>query len=224
MKWCVALVLFIANSAVARPCSNSSDVRDICEVTISDMRPTQFAVGQREVAARAGKLAQMSSHKLEKYIEDNPAIVVIGPEGRVYIVDHQHLACALTTIGVEQMNAEVKDNLSALNETDFWQTMELRGWVRLYDEKGVGPLPHEKLPSSLANMGDDVYRGLAWFVRSQGGYDGTDVLYGDFMWADFFRTRVDIGTSDDEFQIAVKKAIPIAHSDEAKNLPGWKKK
>lgn len=217
------LALFTAVSAQATPCSVKSTVGETCDVAIARLLPTQFALGMREVDERASKLSGMGSGKLDKYVNANPAIVVIGPRGDVYIVDHQHLARALQDVGVKTMLAEVKDNLSSLSDTDFWKEMEGRRWVRLLNERGEGPLTHDLLPTSIKQMKNDPYRSLAWAVRKQGGYDKTDVFFADFLWADFFRTRIVIGSADKAFDQALDEALILAHDSAAKNLPGWKK-
>ncbi len=74
-----------------------------------------------------------------------------------------------------------------------------------------------ELPKTVAAMTDDPYRSLAWAVNSEGGYEDSDVPYADFYWADFFRERIDIR----DFKKATAEGVKLAHSPEAKGLPGY---
>ena len=214
-------LLLLPSVVFADPCTISSQTGDVCEVQIANLFPTQFNVGLREVNERAQKFQAMSAQKLQAYIAANPALVVIGPGGRVYCTDKQHLAHALQDIGVTSMLGSVQGNLANLSELDFLQGMKSNAWVYLYN-LGKGPLDFAQLPKSIAAMGDDPFRSLAWYVRGQGGYTkSTAVAYADFQWADFFRTRIALGSTDAEFNKAVDLAVVLAHSKSAQDLPGW---
>ena len=68
---------------------------------------------------------------------------------------------------------------------------------------------------------DDPYRSLAGYVRNAGGFDKTPTAFAEFLWADFFRTRVTIGPTRADFNNAVQRALPLAGSNEAAGLPGY---
>jgi hypothetical protein len=126
------------------------------------------------------------------------------------------MARALEQIGVKKINVLILDNFSSLNLREFWARMQEQGWVLLSD-KGNGPLSPVTLPGSLSAMGDDPYRSLAWAVNSRHGYEDSEIPYADFYWADFFRTRVDVS----DFESALQQALDLAHSEEARGLPGY---
>jgi hypothetical protein len=71
---------------------------------------------------------------------------------------------------------------------------------------------------------DDVYRSLAAFVRNAGGYDKTAEPFAEFRWADFFRRMIAIEDVTANFNTAVETAIPLAHSQLAASLPGYRRK
>jgi hypothetical protein len=73
----------------------------------------------------------------------------------------------------------------------------------------------------LHELRDDVYRSLAGFVRSAGGYTKTPTAFAEFAWADFFRHRITIGPTHEDFKQAVAQALTMAKSTVARNLPGY---
>jgi len=68
---------------------------------------------------------------------------------------------------------------------------------------------------------DDVYRSLAGFVRDAGGYDKTPTAFAEFVWADYFRRNIPIEAVREDFQSAVRAALPMAQSHWAKHIPGF---
>ena len=58
--------------------------------------------------------------------------------------------------------------------------------------------------------------------RNAGGFDKTPTAYAEFLWADFFRPRVVIGPTPEDFDNAVAKALALASSGAAAQLPGYK--
>jgi hypothetical protein len=99
--------------------------------------------------------------------------------------------------------------------------MTRNGWVLLCDENGRGPRGPSALPESIADLKDDPYRSLAASVQDEGGFAKPkhDVLFLEFWWANFFRSRVEIGS---DFEAAISKAKELALSPEACGLPGYK--
>jgi hypothetical protein len=56
---------------------------------------------------------------------------------------------------------------------------------------------------------------------SVGGYEKASTAFAEFLWADFFRTRVKIVPTREEVDKAVKQALKPAASPEASKLPGY---
>jgi hypothetical protein len=187
------------------------------------LHPTQMDVGYREVAEKVDKVKGKAPKKLEDYLEKNPAPVVIGPDQQLYIYDHQHLALALYQANVDEMCVDVSADLSAMKPADFWQELQKRKWVYLFDNLDQAVTP-EQLPYDVTTLQDDPYRSLAWQVRENSGYEKTDTPFAEFQWAHFFRSRVAIGATDRDFEAAVARALDLAHSEDAKDLPGWTNK
>jgi hypothetical protein len=99
--------------------------------------------------------------------------------------------------------------------------MSAAKWAHPIDQYGK-PCPFERIPDRLENLIDDPYRSLAGYVRDAGGYDKSATAFCEFQWADFFRPRVTIGASRDDFNRAVTLALKLASSPEAAGLPGYK--
>jgi hypothetical protein len=193
-----------------------------CEVPVSILHPTQFSVGMKEVEMRAEKLRELSPEKLQKYLNKKVAPIVIGPGGIPYLLDHHHLARALIlTKAGKTMFAEVKENWAKLSDQEFWTKMKEQNWVYLHDETGKPVSDPRSLPPSIEAMRNDLYRSLSWLVREQGGYKATEGLFADFQWADFFRARIQLGNATNALDQATVQAVTLAHSPDARNLPGY---
>ncbi len=224
---CAILCFFLLTAPIALAAGDVSfdpnlPAHSVCVVEIAILRPTQSAVGMKEVNIRAEKIGKMTLKELEHYLRKHVAPIAIGPGGAPYLLDHQHLARALLQARAgNTLYAEVKENWSKLSEPEFWAKMKAHDWVYLHDETGK-PLPDPtSLPRTIENMRDDPYRSLAWLVRDKDGYLQTESPYADFHWADFFRGRVHLGNGSNAFDEATQVAIKVARSPEAKDLPGY---
>ena len=194
-----------------------------CRVPIEKVHPTQFAVGYWEVEQRAATIARLSPKKLEVYLREHMAWLVIGPGGEPYLIDGHHLCMAMLKSGKgKTVEALVVANWRSLPVAEFWAKMKENKRVYLYDNRGRGPLEVEQLPKKVTELTDDPYRSLAWAVRDRGGYQKTTVSFSEFQWANYFRKRIEIGPRPKDFEKAVKEALKICHSAEAKNLPGYR--
>lgn len=216
------LFLIQSSLAGASACKSGVNLLSNCTCQVSELHPTQFSVGLRVVKEKEKKLSQLQNPQdLNRYLNKNPEPIVLGPGGQIFILDHHHLARALSELGILQTFCQIQKDLSSLNEFEFWTEMNRNGWVYLYDENGKGPLSATTLPKNVDEMRDDPYRSLAKAVQDAGGFDETTELYAEFKWADFFRTRIQIGQTDADFQLATQKSVVLAESPEANQLPGY---
>lgn len=69
-------------------------------VAIKELRPTQIAVGMREVAAKRKAWQAESDDKGAEFPGQHMVPVILGPKSRCYVADHHHLALALHEEGV----------------------------------------------------------------------------------------------------------------------------
>ncbi|CAN5640855.1 ParB-like protein [soil metagenome] len=182
----------------------------ICEVKLSALHPTQFCVGEREVRARAEKLLGKKARKLDKYLDEHIMPLVIGPKGVPYIVDHHHLAKALQESKVrDSLPAQVLANYSNLDTEAFWKKMREQKWVYPY-QRGAGPLSVATLPETLTQMTDDPYRSLVWAARHEGEEgDRDETPFADFKWADYFRGRIKLTGTEENFRQATLQAAAM---------------
>ncbi len=212
----------LARAADAPPFNPSLPANSRCVVAIEAVRPTQFAVGYREVEERGRNIVGKSPKKLKKYMEEHLPLLVVGPGGVPYLIDGHHLALALLKQQItDRFEARIEANWRDLGPAEFWKNMQQHGWVYLYDNKGHGPLAPDRLPRKVTELTDDPYRALAWEVRKRGGYRKTDASFAEFKWAEYFRSRIPIGSAGGDFDRAIEAALKISHSPEARNLPGY---
>ncbi len=183
------------------------------------LRPTQLTVGKAEVAAKRAEWETLGKKKRKQLLEAHCFPGVLGPRQQVYIVDHHHLGLALLEEGVKKVSVLIQRDFSWLAPTVFWRTMEFNRWAHPYDGKGRR-CDYEVFPVNLSALIDDPYRSLAARVRESGGCAKDATPYAEFLWADFYRTRIKLrgGRITDK---DLQQALSLAHSHEAGYLPGW---
>jgi hypothetical protein len=196
-------------------------VAKLHEVEIHRLRPTQITVGLIEVADKKAKLEALKKHEQQEALEAHPIPAVWGPDGKLYITDHHHLARAAAEAGVESGFFCVEDDFSKVPIAQFWPKMSQNKWAHPIDQNGK-PCGFEAIPDHLEKLLDDPYRSLAGYVRDAGGYDKSPTAFCEFQWADFFRPRIRIGPTRADFNSCVPVALKLAASPEAANLPGYK--
>ena len=67
----------------------------IGRLKLSDLKPTQNAVGMDEVNAKVKKLKERNGLQLENYLQPRVVPVIIGNGGKCYLIDHHHLTISL---------------------------------------------------------------------------------------------------------------------------------
>ena len=182
------------------------------------LRPTQMAVGLREVDK---KIAKLKSKDGKKYLKSMPVPVVLGPRGHVYMIDHHHLARAAWEAGYKKVHTTLAADLSKLSDAEFWKTMKEKKWVYPYDQLGGGPHNPIDLPENVRGMADDPYRSVAGEVRERGGYEKSTAPFSEFLWAQFFRAHLTVHPVYHGFEAAMAQAMKLARSRAARRLPGW---
>jgi len=187
---------------------------------LAQLRPTQFSVGYAEVELKASEWKAMKKKQREEAIQSHVFPAVLGPGNEFYIIDHHHLGIALIEEKIKEVWVTKLDDMSWLDPLTFWRTLEFRAWAHLYDHRGRRR-PYTDMPTKLTKLQDDPYRSLAGLVRLQGGYAKDQAPFSEFLWADFFRTRVDARQIKERQVQAVRSGVKLAHSRDARYLPGW---
>jgi hypothetical protein len=172
---------------IDRDCGDHFRVGEKCKYKISELHPTQGALGRFEVRRKLNELSKMSADEAESYRKKKIVPVVVGPDQKLYMVDHHHSSLALLNFGFESAYIEVIGDFSkATTELEFWEKMIAKNWAYPFDGDGqeISPL---KIPQSLRRLEDDPYRSLAGIVRDLGGFKKEDTPYEEFIWARRFR-------------------------------------
>jgi hypothetical protein len=190
------------------------------EVEIERLRPTQITVGMIEVHDKRDKLAAMKRHERAEFMEAHPIPAVWGPDGKLYITDHHHLGRAASEAGVDSGFFVIEDDFSKIAIADFWPRMLAAKWAHPIDQHGR-QRTFQEIPDHLEKLIDDPYRSLAGYVRNAGGFEKTPTAFAEFLWADFFRPRVALGSTRNEFYRSVDDAVKLATSKAAAHLPGY---
>jgi hypothetical protein len=193
---------------------------ELHECEIPRLRPTQITVGMIEVEEKRRHLESLGHHERREFLKARPIPAVLGPDDKLYITDHHHLARALSDAGYDTGFFLVEADLSKLAMEAFWKSMGERAWVHPIDADGHRRAT-DAIPHHLDKLVDDPYRSLAGYVRAAGGFAKTPTAFAEFLWADFFRTRIVIGPKRSDFDEAVRQAATLAHSDAASALPGF---
>jgi len=122
----------------------------LCQVKISDLKPTQNAVGFDEVNDKIARYSAKSADDLRDYLLVHPIPIVVGNGGLFYLTDHHHLANALwktaegkNAAGIDTKSARVvvmvQHNRHGLMGYHFWKAMHKERLVYLFDNYGGGP-------------------------------------------------------------------------------------
>jgi hypothetical protein len=197
----------------------------LIQVPLADLHPTQITVGSAEVLLKRDQWAQLKRKEKDSTLASHWFPAVKGPSGRYFIVDHHHLGVALNEEKVVSVWVMQLDDLSAVEGENFWRLMEFHRWAHPYDETGKRR-GYDAIPSKVAKLRNDPFRSLAGFVRNAGGYAKDAAPFAEFLWADFFRPKF----SAKKLQVsdggalapdAVREAVALARSPEARCLPGW---
>lgn len=90
-------------------------------VPILALRPTQMTVGMREVKEKRKRWREHNSKKKQGELLGKHMIpVVLGPDGKYYVVDHHHLARALHDEGVKDILVSIIGDLTMVQRDAFW--------------------------------------------------------------------------------------------------------
>ncbi len=187
-----------------------------------DLRPCQFVLGMKEVEFKIKKMKKLKGKELKDYCDDHVIPLVRGPEQELFIIDHHHFARACWELSVYDYSVHLLEDLSHLNEQDFWNRMVKNDWTYLHDQFGFGPHLPSALPMDIRCLADDPFRSLVWAVIDAGGIEKQAIPFFEFKWAAFFRMTLSVRLhSKSNFTSALKQAIELATSRNADHLPGF---
>lgn len=189
-------------------------------VPIPDLHPTQMTVGMHEVAAKRKHWVALGAKKNAAFLSRHMIPVVLGPNGRYYIIDHHHLVRALHEERVDDVFVSVVAKLEKLEPDAFWIFLDNRGWMHPFDDTGRRR-DYADIPDSIDKLTDDPFRSLAGELRRAGGFAKDTTPFSEFVWADFLRRRIKRKLVEAQFDRARDEALALAKSEDASYLPGW---
>ncbi|KAL0220901.1 hypothetical protein RCL1_000755 [Eukaryota sp. TZLM3-RCL] len=216
-------------------CRHDSPKGSVCALSIADLFPTQYSVGEIQVFCLKEHLKELLADTdllLDHWF--STLIPVIHNRNRFYLVDHHHYVRAVYELEIQTSNvvlhqqptqrivfARIQLNLD-LDEHEFWKEMKKRGYYFAY-HNGFAKPPND-FPHCASELHDDPYRSLSYLVAQLGGFTPSKLFYSEFLWADFLRERLRLPRDFDGTDVEIlEKALSMVHSKRARSLPGYSK-
>jgi hypothetical protein len=199
------------------------DGSGLLEVALAALQPTQMCVGMAEIRSRQLDFAKDTPEERRRYLKKKPTPLVRSASGELWMVDRHHrlrglmeLDPAATAFGYVVLQVEVQARHLVLEE------LHSRGWLYLYDGRGLGPLSPAALPAQLTGTLDDPYRSLVWKLKREGVVAPAPLIpFHEFRWGAWLRSRTLPPFSSDRLEPALPAARTLARSAAASHLAGW---
>ncbi|SBO42827.1 putative ParB-like nuclease superfamily [Cyanobium sp. NIES-981] len=196
----------------------------LTELPVARLRPTQLCVGMAEVRSRQRDFQAEDRRERRDYLGSKPVPLVRSAAGEVWMVDRHHRLRALlelepeaTAFGYVALQLDTGDRAAVLEE------LRRRGWLYLYDGRGLGPLQPSVLPAGLTGLQDDPYRSLVWRLKKDGVIEPAPLIpFHEFRWGAWLRSRSLPPFSSAQLEPALPAARALARSAAASHLAGWK--
>jgi hypothetical protein len=201
----------------------TGDEADLLEVPLQALQPTQLCVGMAEIRSRQLDFAADDAKQRRRYLKRKPTPLVRSAGGELWMVDRHHRLRALleldpnaTAFGYVVLQLEVSERHAVLEQ------LHQRGWLYLYDGRGLGPLHPTALPSSLSGTQDDPYRSLVWKLKREGLVAAAPLIpFHEFRWGAWLRSRNLPPFSSERLDPALPAARALVRSQAASHLAGW---
>ena len=189
-------------------------------VPVADLHPTQMTVGFREVAIKRRQWRKADEEARVELLRRHVVPAVVGPKGRLYIVDHHHFTKALLEEKAKTIAVYIIADLGGLAKKEFWTFLDNSDWCHAYDGDGKR-CELSDIPKSLSELADDPFRSLVGELIRAGGCAKSTTPFFEFLWADFLRRRIKRPMVEKDFAAALAHAVDLAKGPDAKSLPGW---
>ena len=195
----------------------------LVEVSLGALQPTQLCVGMAEIRSRQLDFAKDDPQEQRRYLRRKPTPLVRSATGELWMVDRHHRLRALlelnpqaTAFGYVVLQLDVSERHQVLEQ------LHQRGWLYLYDGRGLGPLSPLALPTSLSGTQDDPYRSLVWKLKREGLVEAAPLIpFHEFRWGAWLRSRNLPPFSSDRLEAALPAARALVRSPAAAHLAGW---
>lgn len=192
----------------------------VVKAKLADLLPTQVTVGYAEVKQKREEWKLLSRKQRQSVLDQHWFPTVLGPKRRYYVLDHHHLGMALLEEQQKTVHLTVLKDLSWLEPDTFWHVMEFHQWAHPFDETGKR-VDFRRIPRTISGLKNDHYRSLAGLARRAGAFAKEVTPFSEFLWSDYFRTRIDKRQIAKSMEAALVLACELAKRPEASYLPGW---
>jgi hypothetical protein len=182
-----------------------------------------MCVGLAEVRSRQQDFFKESAHERRSYLATKPVPLVIGAEGQIWMVDRHHRLRGLVELdpGATAFGYVVLQMAEASPPLVLAE-LERRGWLYLYDGRGMGPRPSAALPQRLLDLQDDPYRSLVWKLKREKRIAPEPLIpFHEFRWGAWLRRRPLPPFSSERLEPALPRARALVVSPAASHLAGW---
>ncbi|MFN7678829.1 MAG: ParB-like protein [Cyanobacteriota bacterium] len=206
-----------------QPLPPPDPARALMEVRIADLQPTQMCVGLAEVRSRQRDFSGETRAERRSYLASKPVPLVTGDRCGCWMVDRHHRLRGLVELDPEATAfGYVALELGGASRLDGLEELHRRGWLYLYDGRGVGPLPATALPATLAGLQDDPYRSLVWKLKREKRIAAQPLIpFHEFRWGAWLRRRPLPPFSSERLDPALPRARALVASPAASHLAGW---
>ena len=192
-------------------------------MALAELQPTQMCVGMAEIRSRQRDFAGEDANDRRRYLRGKPTPLVRSASGELWMVDRHHRLRALmelnpqaTAFGYVALQLEVSERHQVL------EALHRRGWLYLYDGRGLGPLAPTALPRILTGTQDDPYRSLVWKLKREKVIAAAPLIpFHEFRWGAWLRSRTLPPFSSERLEPALPAARALARSGAAQHLAGW---
>ena len=201
----------------------SGSAGDLLEVPLQALQPTQLCVGMAEIRSRQLDFANYDPKQRRRYLKRKPTPLVRSAAGELWMVDRHHRLRALLELDPNAMAfGYVVLQLAVAERHAVLEQLHQRGWLYLYDGRGLGPLHPMALPTSLSGTHDDQYRSLVWMLKREGLVEAAPLIpFHEFRWGAWLRSRNLPHFSSDRLEPALPAARALVRSQAASHLAGW---
>ena len=196
----------------------------LMEVSIDQLRPTQMCVGMAEVRSRQVDFSDETSAQRLRYLQMKPVPLVQNSSGQLWMVDRHHRLRSLIEIDpLAKAYGYIVMKVDNPSETEVLEELAIRGWLYLYDGRGLGPLQPAALPADLTGLQDDPYRSLVWRLKKEGLIEpAPQIPFHEFRWGSWLRRRSLPPFHSAMLDPALPAARALVCSNGASHLAGWK--
>ncbi len=207
-----------------RPLPPPGPREDLLKIPIADLQPTQMCVGLAEVRSRQQDFSRETEDQRLRYLRSKPVPVVRGASDAFWMVDRHHRLRGLIELQPDAMAyGYLVLDLPSAEPADVLAELKARGWLYLYDGRGLGPLSPAALPHRLPDLQDDPYRSLVWRLKKEGMIDPAPLIpFHEFRWGAWLRRRPLPPFSSSQLTPALAAARSLVRSRAASHLAGWK--